>query len=111
MAVDDAYVGCRIFRQKLLDCLRQDLGGRVRNIADGDPRNDIASCGLDLVQAVFDLAERDLNASGEFGPVWGRRDTGCGTPVEGPPQLTLQLAGRTVQRRLRNPQRPRRGIE
>ena len=72
----------------------------MRDIADCDPRNDIASCGLDLIQTVFDLAKRNLNASGQLGAVWGRRDTGCGAPVKGPPQFTLQLAGGAVQRGL-----------
>src|SRR5712692_9899365 len=103
MTIDDSYPGRWISRQKFLDRIGQDLGGRVRDIADCDPRDDIASCGLELIQAVFYLAQRDLNSSGQFESVWGRRDASWGAPVEAPPQFPLQLAGRAVERGLRNP--------
>jgi hypothetical protein len=106
MPIDDLHAGRGIFRQQFLHRVRQDLRGRVRNIADGDAGDDVATHRLQLFETVFDFAERNLAPPSKLGPYRRGGHAARRAPKQASSQLAFQLPCGTVQGRLGNLKRP-----
>ena len=89
MIVDHLDVRVGIDGQQLLDGVQQDAGGRMRDIADRDPRNDDAARRLHFLEAIFDLAARNLKPPGKLRPLCGGRDPARGALKQAAAQLAL----------------------
>ena len=83
----------------------------MRDVADGDARDDGALRGVDLFQAVRDLLQRDTEAAGELGALGIGGDAARGALIEAALEATLEVARGALERRLGDGKPARGGVD